>query len=56
MNDNSFHYTAWGWWVESNKPPDQPMPGLIADWTGKPINGGVIIQNDLKNNPGRGIG
>ena len=41
INANGLHYTGWGWWVESNpNRVDQPMPGLIGDWTGKAINGG----------------
>ena len=57
INANGFHYTGWGWWVESNpNRVGQPMPGLIGDWTGKAINGGVIIHDDLQKHPGTAIG
>jgi hypothetical protein len=34
----------------------QPMPGLIADWTGKPINGGVMTHDALRKHPGTALG
>jgi Cellulase (glycosyl hydrolase family 5) len=53
VNKYGFHYTGWGWWVESDKPE---FPCLIGDWAGTPINGGKIIKDDLQKKPGKGVG
>jgi hypothetical protein len=53
VNTKGFHYTGWAWWVEPAKPW---FPCLIGDWTGRAINGGTIVKEDLRTNPGKGIG
>jgi hypothetical protein len=46
-NANGFHYTGFAWWVG-----DPAFPALIGDWSGTPINGGVVVHDDLRKNPG----
>ena len=43
VNANGFHYTAFAWWVD----PNPAFPTLIGGWSGTPINGGVIVHDDL---------
>jgi hypothetical protein len=52
VNTNHFHYTGWGWWVDHCEPW---FPPLIANFAGEPINGGVVVKEDLKNRPGKGL-
>lgn len=49
LNQYNGSYTAWAWWVS----PDNPaFPTLISDWqTATPINGGVIVKEDMEKNP-----
>jgi hypothetical protein len=49
VNTYGFHYTGWGWWVDHCK-PWWPCLCLIKNLAGEPINGGVVVQEDLLNN------
>ncbi|KTD45998.1 Endoglucanase A precursor [Legionella rubrilucens] len=49
IHDHQVHYTAWAWWVEDTKPD---FPTLIADWTGTPIHGGILVKQAMEANPG----
>ena len=52
VNTNGFHYTAWGWWVDQCQPW---FPSLIGNFGGDAINGGVVVKEDLKEDPGKGL-
>src|SRR5262249_2186240 len=53
MNKHGFHYTGWGWWVDAKNPA---FPCLIDNWSGTPINGGKVINDDFQSNPGTPMG
>lgn len=46
-------YTAFAWWVDTQNP--NTFPDVIADWSGTPINGGVMIHDDMVRDPGTPI-
>ena len=50
-NANSISYSGFAWWVDTNP----AFPTLISDWNGTPLNGGVLVHDDLQNNPGTSI-
>ena len=47
-NANNIDYTGFAWWVDANDPQ---FPTLIKDWSGAPVNGGTLVNQDLKDNP-----
>lgn len=49
INENHINYSGFAWWVDTSNP--NIFPDLIRDWSGTPLNGGVNIQKDLKDNP-----
>jgi len=48
IQSNGIHYTGFAWWVEPSNPG---FPCLISDWTGKPLNGGIIVHDNMQKNP-----
>jgi hypothetical protein len=51
-NDHHISYTAWAWWNEPGKPA---FPCLIGDWGGTPLNGGILVKQDMTDFPGTPI-
>lgn len=49
VNKHNIHYTAFAWFVDA---PEPYFPTLISDWDGTPINGGVLVHDDLQQKPG----
>lgn len=41
-------YTDYSWWVENGNPS---FPCSIANWKGKPLNGGEYVYADMQKNP-----
>ena len=51
-NQHQISYTGFAWWVDENPQKINSFPDLIADWDGKPLNGGFQIHDDMLANPG----
>lgn len=49
---NKVSYTGFAWWVENGNPA---FPTLISDWNGTPLNGGVLVKEDMQLRPGTAI-
>lgn len=52
INSNNISYTGFAWWVDSDPQRVNAFPDIIKDWNGTPLNGGILIQNDMKAKPG----
>ena len=50
--DHGISYTGFAWWVDGNSDKWNTFPDLIKDWSGTPLNGGVLVQQDIQQNPG----
>lgn len=47
--NHGVHYTGFAWWVDQNNPA---FPTLISDWEkATPVNGGVLVHDDMQKNP-----
>ncbi|OGT64254.1 MAG: hypothetical protein A3J38_07305 [Gammaproteobacteria bacterium RIFCSPHIGHO2_12_FULL_45_9] len=44
INQHQIGYTAWAWWVQADNPA---FPTMVSDWNGTPMNGGILIQQDM---------
>ncbi len=51
-NANQINYTAFAWWVEAQPANADVFPCVISDWSGTPLNGGVMIHQDMLAQPG----
>ena len=49
-NLQNINYSAFAWWVDTDHA--DIFPDVIADWQGTPLNGGVMIHDDLQTHPG----
>lgn len=54
-NQNKVNYTVFAWWVESDPNKANIFPDIIQDWSGTPLNGGVLVKQDMQSNPGSPI-
>ena len=54
-NQYQVSYTAFAWWVDKNSNKINTFPDLIKDWSGTPLNGGTLIQDDMQSFPGTPI-
>lgn len=52
-DQHGISYTGFAWWVDSANP--DTFPDIIADWNGTPLNGGVMIHDDVVANPGTAL-
>lgn len=51
-NQFQISYTGFAWWVDKDATKVNTFPDLIKDWTGTPVNGGVLIHDDMQAYPG----
>jgi len=54
-NQHQINYTGFAWWVDNSQEKQNTFPDLIKDWAGTPLNGGILIQEDMKKYPGSGL-
>jgi hypothetical protein len=54
-DQNHINYTGFAWWVNNPGDPNT-FPDLIKDWNGTPLNGGVMVHDDMQASPGSNLG
>lgn len=52
-DQNGISYTGFAWWVDTSNP--NTFPDIIADWNGTPLNGGIMIHDDVVAHPGTSL-